>query len=112
LNEWAPDGFELPSGKRARITYPPGQAPWAESRLQDCFGWAKTPIVGGGRVALLLHLLAPNKRAVQVTTDLAGFWQRTYPTIKKELARKYPRHAWPDDPTIPAPPMRPRPPRV
>lgn len=111
LAEWAPESLPLASGRRVSIQYPPGQPPFAESRLQDFFGWAKTPVLGGGRVPLLLHLLAPNKRAVQVTTDLAGFWERHYPTVKKELARKYPRHSWPDDPTKPEPPMRPRPPR-
>ena len=111
LAEWAPESLALPSGRRVPVSYPAGQTPHAESRLQDLFGWSKTPQLAGGRVALLLHLLAPNKRAVQVTTDLAGFWERTYPTIKKELARKYPRHAWPDDPTKPSPPMRPRTPR-
>jgi ATP-dependent helicase HrpB len=108
LADWAPDHLDLPSGRRAAIHYTAGQAPYAESRLQDFFGWTSAPTLAGGRVPVLLHLLAPNYRAVQVTTDLAGFWQRTYPTIKKELARKYPRHAWPDDPTKPIPPMRPR----
>jgi ATP-dependent helicase HrpB len=108
LADWAPEHLDLPSGRRAKIQYPVGQAPHAESRLQDFFGWTSAPTLAGGRVSVLLHLLAPNYRAVQVTTDLAGFWQRTYPTVKKELARKYPRHAWPDDPTKPLPPMRPR----
>jgi ATP-dependent helicase HrpB len=63
------------------------------------------PRVGGGRVPLVLELLAPNQRAVQVTTDLAGFWERHYPSIRKELVRKYPRHSWPEDPTKPAPRM-------
>jgi ATP-dependent helicase HrpB len=66
------------------------------------------PKVGGGRVPLLLELNAPNGRAVQVTTDLAGFWVRHYPAIRKELGRKYPRHSWPEDPTVSAPVMRPR----
>jgi ATP-dependent helicase HrpB len=68
-----------------------------------------TPRVADGRVAVALHLLAPNQRAVQVSSDLAGFWQRHYPSIRGQLARRYPRHAWPDDPTLPQPGMRPRP---
>jgi ATP-dependent helicase HrpB len=60
------------------------------------------PVVAGGRVPLVLHLLAPNQRPVQVTTDLAGFWQRTYPQVRRELSRRYPRHKWPEDPLRPA----------
>ena len=59
---------------------------------------ATGPAVARGRVPLVLHLLAPNQRAVQITTDLAGFWERHYPAIRRELARRYPRHAWPEDP--------------
>ncbi len=63
------------------------------------------PTAAGGRVPLVLHLLAPNQRAVQVTTDLAGFWDRHYPAIRRELMRRYPRHAWPEDPRTAAPPV-------
>ena len=65
---------------------------------------AAGPAVAGGRVPLVLHLLAPNQRAVQVTTDLAGFWDRHYPAIRRELMRRYPRHAWPEDPRTATPP--------
>lgn len=94
----APDHLTLPRGRRVRIHYPAGQPPWVESRLQDFFGLAQGPTVAAGRVPLVLHLLAPNQRAVQVTTDLPGFWVRHYPAIRKELARRYPRHAWPTEP--------------
>ena len=67
-----------------------------------------TGTLDGGKVPLVLELLAPNGRAVQVTKDLAGFWERHYPAIRKELMRKYPRHSWPEDPTVPTPRMRPR----
>ena len=67
--------------------------------MQDFFGLARGPAVGDGRVALVLHLLAPNQRPVQVTQDLAGFWVKHYPGLRRELARKYPRHKWPEDPT-------------
>jgi len=104
IDQLAPERLTLASGRNAKIEYEDG-APRVESYLQDFFGMTRSPHVAAGRVPLVLHLLAPNKRAVQVTTDLAGFWERHYPSIKKELARKYPRHAWPDDPNV-AIPMR------
>jgi ATP-dependent helicase HrpB len=81
-----------------------GKPPHVESRLQDFFGMVRGPAVAGGRVPLVLHLLAPNQRAVQVTTDLAGFWERHYPALRRELMRRYPKHAWPDDPLRARPP--------
>jgi ATP-dependent helicase HrpB len=104
LAEHAPDSVTLPGGRRARVDYPPDGPPCVASRLQDFFGMAEGPRVANGRVPLVLHLLAPNQRAVQVTTDLAGFWARHYPAIAKELRRRYPRHAWPDDPLHATPP--------
>lgn len=103
LARLAPTHWELPSGRRARVTYVLGREPYLASRLQDFFGLRESPRILGGKVPLTLHLLAPNQRAVQVTTDLAGFWERHYPAIRKELSRKYPRHAWPEDPTKPVP---------
>jgi ATP-dependent helicase HrpB len=87
-----------------RVEYPADAPPWIASRLQDFFGMAQGPALLGGRMPLVLHLLAPNQRAVQVTTDLAGFWTKHYPALARELRRKYPRHAWPDDPLHAAPP--------
>ncbi len=110
LRGLAPERIQLPGGRSLQVHYETGKAPWVESRLQDFFGMADTPRVVEGKVPLVVHLLAPNARAVQVTTDLAGFWTRHYPAIRKELARKYPRHSWPDDPRNAAPPA-PRPPR-
>jgi ATP-dependent helicase HrpB len=105
LERLAPDRVTLPGGGRtARIHYEIGKPPWVESRLQDFFGMATGPTVAGGRVPLVLHLLAPNQRAVQVTTDLAGFWDRHYPSIRRELMRRYPRHSWPEDPRTATPP--------
>ena len=78
--------------------YERGRQPWVASRLQDFFGMREGPRVAGGRVPLVLHLLAPSQRPVQVTTDLAGFWSRHYPQVRRELGRRYPRHAWPADP--------------
>lgn len=104
----APDRLTLARGRGVTVEYEPGKPPHVASRLQDFFDMAETPRVGGGRVPVVVHLLAPNQRAVQVTQDLAGFWERHYPAIRKELARKYPRHLWPDDPTRapPEPPPR------
>jgi ATP-dependent helicase HrpB len=104
----APERVTLTGGRSVPIEYEPGKPPHIASRLQDFFGMTDGPRVGGGRVPLVLELLAPNGRAVQVTTDLAGFWQRHYPAVRAELMRRYPRHSWPDDPTKPTPRMRPR----
>jgi ATP-dependent helicase HrpB len=104
LDELAPTHVVLGNGRRAKVEYVPGQAPALSSRLQDFFGSLDTPRVARGRVPLVLHLLAPNGRDVQVTTDLAGFWDRHYPKIRSELMRKYPRHAWPEDPKTASPP--------
>ncbi|HYX90073.1 MAG TPA: ATP-dependent helicase C-terminal domain-containing protein, partial [Myxococcaceae bacterium] len=99
-----PEKVTLPGNRQVKVHYARGKVPWVESRLQDFFGLAQGPAILGGRVPLVLHLLAPNHRAVQVTTDLAGFWERHYPALRKELARKYPRHSWPEDPrTAPTP---------
>jgi len=97
LEREAPEWVQLRAGRRVRVQYTPGQPPWIASRLQDFFGMRAGPSVCSGRVPLTLHLLAPNQRAVQVTADLAGFWQRHYPSIRRELQRRYPRHAWPED---------------
>ncbi len=98
LERIAPARLKLPSGRTTRVNYERGKPPWIASRLQDFFGLTETPRVAGGQVALVVHLLAPNQRAVQTTTDLAGFWQRLYPQLRRELGRRYPRHAWPEDP--------------
>lgn len=107
IEEFAPERVTLASGRGATIAYEDGKPPWIESYLQDFFGTRTTP--HAGRVPVVLHLLAPNKRAVQVTTDLAGFWERHYPAIRKELMRKYPRHPWPEDTGVAVPMKPPRP---
>ena len=103
LDRLAPDAVALPGRRRVPVHYQPDRPPWIESRLQDFFGLTAGPAVAGGDVPLVLHLLAPNQRAVQVTSDLARFWQVHYPDIRRELARRYPRHAWPDDPATARP---------
>ncbi len=94
VEKMAPESIPLPSGKRMPITYPPDGPPRGRAKIQDLFGWTQTPLVGGGRQKVTIEILAPNHRPVQVTDDLAGFWERLYPTVRNELRRKYPRHEW------------------
>lgn len=110
LRNEVPERIRLPGGRTVPVNYESGKPPWIESRLQDFFGMATGPRVCRGRVALTLHLLAPNHRAVQVTSDLANFWRQHYPAIRRELCRRYPRHPWPEDGASATPPA-PRPPR-
>ncbi|MCI0334419.1 MAG: ATP-dependent helicase HrpB [Planctomycetes bacterium] len=98
LDRLAPAEIEVPSGNRHAIVYDAGKAPMLAVRIQELFGLQKSPSICGGRVPLLLHLLGPNYRPQQVTNDLPSFWQNAYPEVKKELRRRYPKHAWPDDP--------------
>jgi ATP-dependent helicase HrpB len=102
LDKMAPEFVAIAGRGRVRVNYETGKPPWIESRLQDFFGMQTGPLIAGGRAPLVMHLLAPNHRPVQVTTDLAGFWQRIYPQVRKELSRRYPRHAWPEDPLHPS----------
>jgi ATP-dependent helicase HrpB len=98
IDRLAPQEQELPNGKRHALMYEEGKAPILAVRIQELFGVRETPRVGDGRFPVLLHLLGPNRRPQQVTNDLASFWQNTYPKVKAELRRRYPKHAWPDDP--------------
>jgi len=98
LARYAPSHIQIGCNRRAEIHYDRGKEPWVASRLQDFFGTVDTPRIGEGRIPLTVHLLAPNKQAVQVTSDLAGFWSRMYPGVRKELSRRYPRHYWPENP--------------
>ncbi len=97
LDELAPTHLTVPSGSRIPIDYS-GDVPVLAVRLQEMFGLARTPSVAGGRQPLLIHLLSPAGRPVQITHDLAGFWQSGYHEVKKELKGRYPKHYWPDDP--------------
>ncbi len=97
LEQAAPERIRLPGGRTVKVHYERGKPPWIASRLQDFFGMTETPRLGGTPV--VVHLLAPNHRPVQMTTDLAGFWERLYPQVRRELSRRYPRHAWPEKPT-------------
>jgi ATP-dependent helicase HrpB len=104
LDELAPTHVPVPSGSRIRIDYAV-DPPVLAVRLQEVFGLTVTPAVAGGRVPLVLHLLSPAGRPVQVTADLAGFWSGAYAQVRSELRGRYPRHAWPEDP-LTAPPTR------
>ncbi len=98
IDEIAPTHIQLPSGRRARIEYHEDRPPSVASRLQDFFGMKETPAVARGTVPLVVQLLAPNQRPVQVTTDLVSFWKNLYPQVRRELSRRYPKHAWPEVP--------------
>jgi ATP-dependent helicase HrpB len=100
INEVAPVSIRLRSGRQTKVHYEQGRPPWISSRLQDFFGMQETPRIGPHKTPLVIHLLAPNHRPVQTTTDLAGFWERLYPQVRRELMRRYPKHAWPEQPQI------------
>ena len=99
LDELAPVALEVPSGHKVRLEYRQGgEAPILAVKLQELFGLADTPTVNAGRTPVLLHLLSPARRPVQVTQDLRSFWQKGYFEARKDLRGQYPRHPWPDDP--------------
>ena len=98
VDQLAPTRISVPSGMERRIDYTHGQSPVLAVKLQELFGLADTPRVADGRIAVTLHLLSPGGKPLQVTQDLRGFWERTYPEVKKEMKGRYPRHPWPDDP--------------
>jgi len=98
LDRDAPESIAVPSGRRVRLEYQADGSVSAAVKLQELFGLADTPRVGRRRQPVVLSLLAPNGRPVQVTTDLRGFWDRTYHDVRKQLRGRYPRHPWPEDP--------------
>ena len=111
-NEWreterfAPTSIKVGNGFSVQIQYDTDQTPWIGARLQNFFGQRDTPRILNGKLALVVHLLAPNARALQVTQDLANFCQNTYQSLRNEYQRKYPRHYWPDNPLEAEPPVR------
>jgi ATP-dependent helicase HrpB len=96
LTRETPERIQVGPRRQLKVHYHAGRGPWIESRLQDFLGIRSTPRLCGGRLPLTIHLLAPSGRPVQVTQDLEGFWERHYPTLRRELRRRYPKHAWPD----------------
>ena len=105
LDELAPTHLHVPSGSRIKIDYS-GEVPVLAVKLQELFGLAAGPTVCGGRISVLLHLLSPAGRPIQVTRDLRGFWDGSYQQVKKELKGRYPKHPWPDDPWSAVPTRR------
>lgn len=110
LDELVPISIVVPSGSRISIDYTSGDNPVLAVKLQEMFGLSDTPVIAEGRVKLLLHLLSPARRPVQITQDLKGFWNSGYQMVKKELKGRYPKHPWPDDPwnSIPTRKLKPR----
>ncbi len=109
LDELAPTHILVPSGSRIPIDYAAGETPVLAVRLQEMFGATDTPRIAGGKVPLLLHLLSPAGRPLQVTQDLGGFWSGSYEGVKKEMKGRYPKHYWPDDPLSATPTNRAKP---
>ena len=98
VDEGAPTHLRVPSGSRLALDYRAGERPLLEVRVQEMFGCAETPRVGWGEVPVMLHLLSPARRPVQVTDDLAGFWRGSYAEVRREMRGRYPKHPWPEDP--------------
>lgn len=94
IEQHAPSKLEMPGGRRAKIRYPRGGEPCLEAKIQDLFSLTETPRIAAGRVPLVIHILAPSMRPVQVTKDLKSFWKESYPKLKPALSRRYPRHKW------------------
>ena len=111
LDQDVPTHLQAPSGSRIRLKYTVGEPPILAVRLQEMFGLANTPTICQGRVPVLLHLLSPARRPIQITSDLEGFWNGSYHEVKKELKGRYPKHHWPDDPWNAAPTARVKPKR-
>ncbi|WP_042199998.1 ATP-dependent helicase HrpB [Paenibacillus camerounensis] len=109
LDREAPTHLTVPSGSRVSLDYGNSGAPVLAVRLQEMFGQADTPRIGMGKVPVLLHLLSPARRPMQVTADLGSFWRSTYFEVKKDLKGRYPKHYWPDDPLQAVPTSRTRP---
>jgi ATP-dependent helicase HrpB len=98
LDRIAPTHLKVASGSRIKLSYKPGEVPILPVRIQQMFGCKETPTVAGGKLPVLIHLLSPAQRPIQITSDLAAFWQTTYREVKKELAGRYPKHYWPENP--------------
>ena len=99
LEKLAPQKIKVPSGSQVQLKYQPdGASPVLAVRLQEVFGLEETPCVNHGKIPVLMHLLSPGYKPVQITSDLRSFWNTTYFEVRKELRRRYPKHSWPDDP--------------
>lgn len=94
IDDYAPERIDLPNGRRAKVIYAPNAAPVIAVRIQDLYGVESDLRIAAGRVPVTIQVLAPNQRPIQVTSNLANFWKESYPKIKQELSRKYPKHEW------------------
>jgi ATP-dependent helicase HrpB len=94
LDAHAPERVTLANGKQPRVTYSVEHPPWIALAIQELYGVGQTPRIALGRVPVVVRILAPNRRPVQTTEDLAGFWREQYPRVKQELQRRYPKHEW------------------
>ena len=104
LDELAPENIQVPTGSKIKIQYQAnGEAPVLAVKLQEVFGWEDTPTINAGKTHLLMHLLSPGFKPVQITGDLRSFWSNAYFEVKKELKARYPKHKWPDNPLLSKP---------
>ncbi|WP_144821025.1 ATP-dependent helicase HrpB [Marinobacter piscensis] len=98
LSELAPASLTIPTGSTVTLDYTAGNGPVLAAKLQALFGWTETPVVAGGKMPVLIHLLSPAQRPLAVTADLASFWTNVYPQVRKDTRGRYPKHPWPEDP--------------
>jgi ATP-dependent helicase HrpB len=99
LDQLGPTHMAVPSGSSIRLDYfADGKQPELSVRLQEIFGWDDTPTVNDGKTKILIHLLSPGYKPVQITQDLKSFWDNAYHEVRKELKSRYPKHSWPEDP--------------
>ena len=94
LEVMAPERIVLPGGKSAKVRYGKGREAVVSAKIQDLYDLKKLPVIGGGKVAVTMEILGPNQRPLQVTQDLSSFWEKTYPGLRPELQRRYPKHEW------------------
>jgi ATP-dependent helicase HrpB len=98
LARLAPESITVPTGSKIRLDYAAGEIPVLSVRLQEMFGQTDTPVIAGGRVGVLIHLLSPAGRPLAVTRDLGSFWSNAYRDVRSEMRGRYPKHIWPEDP--------------
>ncbi|BFO11753.1 hypothetical protein GGER_42630 [Serratia rubidaea] len=106
LDNALPTHYTVPTGSRLPIRYEAGKPPLLPVRLQEMFGEQRSPMLAEGRIAVVLELLSPAHRPLQITADLAAFWQGAYREVQKEMKGRYPKHVWPDDPANALPTRR------
>jgi len=109
LDAEAPTHYRVPTGDRVPLDYTTGETPVLPVRLQQMFGTTDHPTLAGGKVPLIVHLLSPAGRPLQITQDLPGFWTNSYPAVKAEMKGRYPKPPWPDDPVAAEPTRRAKP---